>query len=65
MTYYYSQKLQVEIFVRIMNLCIFQGKENEGETDLFGISETLETEAFLQLGNKYHLSVKLIDPAPK
>lgn len=29
-----------------MQLCIFQGKENEGRTDLFGINETLETEAF-------------------
>ena len=64
MTYHYSQKLQVEI-LRIVYLCIFQGKENEGETDLFGVSETLETEAFLQFGSKYHLSVKLIDPASK
>lgn len=63
MTYHYSQKLQVEILLRIVHLCIFQDKENEGETDLFEISETLETEAFLQLGNKCHLSVKVIDPA--
>lgn len=59
MKYHYSQKLQVETLLRIMQLCFFQGKENEGETDLFGKSETLKTEAFSQLGNKYHISVKL------
>lgn len=65
MKYHYPQKLQVETLLRIMQLSIFQGKENEGETNLFGIRGILKTEAFFQLGNKYHISVKFTDPAPK
>lgn len=44
MRYYCFLKLQVETLLRFKQLYIFQGEENESRADLFGVSETLETE---------------------